>query len=163
MEFFIIGIIATIIFCSPGLIAWLTMETKDKSLKESMTNTKNDLVESTKNKIEQTKNSLFHPNTFAKVWTFTTFVDTYGPHVGLVSHTNGVTGRVFFTCEVSDSSGRTKSIRFSSQLGELNATELSRKKDLLCVGQTNSGKYYLYDKHFKAWEDVDLSYNKGEE
>lgn len=121
------------------------------------------VVAQTKEKIEQAKKSLFAPNAFLKVWEFMDFVRTYGPIFKLVTHTNTDTGEIFYTCEVTDKSGKTKSIRFSSQLGELSAKEIAQRKNQLYVGQTNNGKYYLYDKNFKAWEDVDLGINIGEE
>ena len=101
-------------------------------------------------------NVVLKPNTFCEVWTLTDFVGKYGTSVGIESHINNTTGKVFHTCEVRNNLGKTYSIRFTSSLGELSAQELKDRKDKLFVGKTNNGRYYMYDKFYKEWEEVNL-------
>lgn len=110
-----------------------------------------------KEPLQKTRDFIFKPNFFSEAWSFREFVQLHGPHVGLQSHINRKTQKIFHTLEIYNSEGKTYSVRFSLSLGELNAQQLNDRKDKLYVGKTNNGRYYLYDEYFKEWEDVDLS------
>lgn len=113
-------------------------------------------VKSTEDTLSKISKGVLKPNTFCEVWTLTDFVCKYGTSVGIESHINNTTGKVFHTCEVRNNLGKTYSIRFTASLGELSAQELKDRKDKLFVGKTNNGRYYMYDKFYKEWEEVNL-------
>ncbi len=101
---------------------------------------------------------VYKPDDFSEAWQFCTFVKFFGPNIHKESHTNNTTKKVFRTLEVSDYTGKTVSIRFSSYLGELSAEELKERKEELFVGKRKDNhRWYLYDKNYKRsepWEDI---------
>lgn len=100
---------------------------------------------------------VYKPCAFAEAWTFMSFVKIFGPKIGIASHMNNRTNVIFHTCEVSDSNGRTVSVRFDSSLGELTSKQLKERKMELWVGKRkDNNRYYLYDKNYKEWLDIDL-------
>lgn len=68
---------------------------------------------------------------------------------------NSNTGKEFKSCMFLKEDGSYDYVRFHSQLGELTPTEISKRKNELKVGLTQSGKYVLYD-HIDDWEIVNL-------
>lgn len=68
---------------------------------------------------------------------------------------NSNTGKEFKSCMFLKEDGSYDYIGFHSQLGELTPTEITKRKNELKVGLTESGKYILYD-HINDWENVDL-------
>ena len=116
-----------------------------------------DLDKSTLKEQEDTNDVVFKPNAFAEAWSFGDFIKMFGPKVGLASHINKRTGTEFHTCEISNSEGRTLSIRFDSSLGELNASQFKERKNELWIGRRkDNGCFYLYDINFRDWSDVDF-------
>lgn len=105
------------------------------------------------------KVALFSPSSFIETYTFIDFVKLNGSHVGIVTHTNKMTGDKFCTVDIKDSEGKTVSVRFHSSLGELTAEQLKCRKEELFVGKRAiDHRWYLYDTHYKdnSWQDVDL-------
>ena len=68
---------------------------------------------------------------------------------------NSNTGKEFKSCMFLREDGSYDYIGFHSQLGVLTPAEISKRKNELKVGLTQSGKYVLYD-HIDDWENVDL-------
>lgn len=94
---------------------------------------------------------IYKPCAFSEAWTFMSFVKIFGPKIGLVSHMNSRTKDIFHTCEISDSDGKTISVRFDPSLGELTSNQLKERKMELWVGKRkDNNRYYLYDKTYKV-------------
>lgn len=68
---------------------------------------------------------------------------------------NSNTGEEFKSCMFLKKDGTYDYVGFHSQLGELTPIEISKRKEELKVGLTESGKYILYD-YINDWEIVDL-------
>lgn len=68
---------------------------------------------------------------------------------------NSKTGEDFKSCMFLKKDGSYDYVGFHSQLGELTPAEISKRKNDLKVGLTQSGKYVLYD-HIDDWDIVDL-------
>lgn len=68
---------------------------------------------------------------------------------------NSKTGENFKSCMFLKKDGSYDYVGFHSQLGELTPAEISKRKNDLKVGLTQSGKYVLYD-HIDDWDIVDL-------
>lgn len=68
---------------------------------------------------------------------------------------NSNTGEEFKSCMFIKKDGTYDYVGFHSQLGELTPAEITKRKNELKVGLTESGKYRLYD-HINDWENVDL-------
>ncbi len=68
---------------------------------------------------------------------------------------NSNTGEEFKSCMFIKEDGSYDYVGFHSQLGVLTPAEISKRKEELKIGLTESGKYVLYD-HINDWEIVDL-------
>lgn len=104
--------------------------------------------------------STYKPDDFSEAWRFCTFMKFFGPKIQRASHTNGETQAVFHTLEISDYTGKTVSVRFSSYLGELSTEELRERKDELFIGKRKDNhRWYLYDKNYvrrEPWECINI-------
>lgn len=91
---------------------------------------------------------------FPNKWTLLDFIKEFGRmKIGEFKNEYGVT---FHKCACTKGDGIITEVSFFSQLGELTASEIKERKNQLFVGQMESGKYYLYAKGVKAWEEVNL-------
>jgi hypothetical protein len=70
---------------------------------------------------------------------------------------NSNTGEEFRSCAFVSPSGNITLVGFSSNLGELTASEIKARKNDLQVVELESGSFKLCKKgDFSAWDDVDL-------
>lgn len=91
---------------------------------------------------------------FPNKWTLMEFARNFG-HMQIGEFRNEY-GIIYHKCSFTKEDGSIIYVSFFSQLGELTPEEVKNRKDELFVGQMESGKYYLYAKGVKAWEDVCL-------
>lgn len=91
---------------------------------------------------------------FLSKWTLLDFIKAFGHmKIGEFKDEYGI---VFHKCFCTKGDGTITEVSFFSQLGELTSQEIKDRKDELFIGQMDSGKYYLYSKGVKAWEDIIL-------
>lgn len=91
-------------------------------------------------------------DTFFDAWEFNKFLDINGPHVEKVWHKNTRTNKEYCTLNVTNSSGKTFSIRFHPTLGELAASDIKeRKNELFVVKRKDNNEYYLIGSNYKEW------------
>lgn len=94
-------------------------------------------------------------NTFIlQSWSLLEFVKNY-VKMQVGNFVNSNTGEEFKSCMFIKEDGSYDYVGFHSQLGELIPVEITKRKNDLKVGLTQSGKYVLYD-HIDDWEIVDL-------
>lgn len=70
--------------------------------------------------------------------------------------TNKHTGETFRTCAFQGADGIITLVGFSSNLGELSATEIAAQKGSLQVVELESGSFKLCKQGADSWETVDL-------
>lgn len=87
-------------------------------------------------------------------WSLLEFVKNY-VKMQVGNFVNSNTGGEFKSCMFIKEDGSYDYVGFHSQLGELTPAEITKRKNDLKVGLTQSGKYVLYD-HIDDWEIVDL-------
>ena len=87
-------------------------------------------------------------------WSLLEFVKNY-VKMQVGNFVNSNTGEEFKSCMFIKEDGSYDYVGFHSQLGELTPAEITKRKNDLKVGLTQSGKYVLYD-HIDDWEIVDL-------
>ena len=87
-------------------------------------------------------------------WSLLEFVKNY-VKMQVGNFVNSNTGEEFKSCMFIKEDGSYGYVGFHSQLGELTPAEITKRKNDLKVGLTQSGKYVLYD-HIDDWEIVDL-------
>lgn len=98
--------------------------------------------------VEETNSSILQS------WSLLEFAKNYVKmKVGIFVNSN--TGEEFKSCMFLKKDDTYDYVGFHSQLGELTPIEISKRKNELKVGFTQSGKYVLYD-HIDDWEIVDL-------
>lgn len=88
-------------------------------------------------------------------WSLIAFAKVHGKmEVG--EFTNKDTGEEFSSCVFTNDKGDRTFVGFSSNLGELSAKEISRRRDDLQVVELESGYLCLCAKGNNSWEEVDL-------
>lgn len=90
------------------------------------------------------REDVYKPNLFSEAWPFVKFVDLYGPKIEIATRVDNKTNKSFKTCDISDTKGKTISIRFDYSLGELSPEQIQSRKDNLFVIKTY-GIYYLVE------------------
>ena len=88
-------------------------------------------------------------------WSLMAFAQMKGKmQVG--AFTNSETGENFKSCIFTDHVGNRCFVAFSSKLGELSPTEISKRKNELQVVELESGNYSLCRQGDNNWQDVEL-------
>lgn len=89
-------------------------------------------------------------------WSLISFAKAYGKmQVG--DFVNGKTREVFKSCIFTNPEDNTKTfVGFSSNLGELEPSEIAARKDDLQVVQLENGHYSLCKVGQNNWKDIDL-------
>lgn len=71
---------------------------------------------------------------------------------------NSQTGEEFHSCAFLDKANKVTLVGFSTNLGELSASQIKNRVDSLRVVELSSGKYKLCEGStaYDTWEDVDI-------
>ena len=88
-------------------------------------------------------------------WSLTSFAKAHG-RMQLGNFRNSETGDAFKSCIFTDPNGSRVFVSFSSNLGELSASEIKAQVSELQVVELDSGTYKLCHTGNDSWEDVDL-------
>lgn len=96
------------------------------------------------------------PSAFIKTYTLIEFARQYGPKMQVGTFTNSKTHENYKACLFTDNNGLQTYVSFSSELGELNPSQIEERKSELMIGQLSSRKYILYDNNWHDWADVEL-------
>lgn len=94
---------------------------------------------------------------FKECWLYTDFIKKFGNIKEIRTFINSNTEKPFKSCIINTKDKSRLYLNFSSSLGELTLSEITKRKEELKVGLTPCGNYKLYDDSIPEWETIDFN------